>query len=306
MIYTDGPQPTLPLPRRCPQHSRHHAGCEECRRYSRALRKRQRILRNRGQYTEPTVMDAAQARGHILALAATGMSYSQISRCANLSTNYVRQLAVQQRTQCSKAVAHRILAIKPQQPLRAGHVPATGTARRIRALVAIGYPQTVQATWYGMTNIYLSQIARDTATRVTQSTANTVRQAYDRMSMTPAPDTTQARNARNHALRCGWPSPLAWDDTDIDDAATKPAIGGDCDIAYDEPKVILACRGELPYEQLTRSERPDAIRQLNSAGLNDSKIAEVLQAKPETIQRRRIRMRLPARADGGQLTRRSA
>lgn len=96
-------------------------------------------------------------------------------------------------------------------------VDATGTRRRIQALIAIGYRHTVLATELGVSHDVIRK--RSIAPKVNRDTAAAVAGLYDRLSMTvPVGRTPGERvaisRARNLAARNGWPPPLAWDNPD--------------------------------------------------------------------------------------------
>jgi hypothetical protein len=96
-------------------------------------------------------------------------------------------------------------------------IDATGTRRRVRALVRIGWPTSELAARLGVSfqNVYDYTI-RD---KVRRSTAAKVAALYDELSMLPGPSSSASIRARSK----GWPPPLAWDDDEIDDPAARPA-----------------------------------------------------------------------------------
>jgi hypothetical protein len=126
--------------------------------------------------------------------------------------------------------ATRILAVKPTlnaYGYRARVEPA-GTVRRIQALVAVGYPQSVLAAYLGRPEERLRGSVRSGI--VTASLARAVRELYDRLWDQPPPQRTRAERtamsyARNYAAARGWVPPLAWDDDTIDDPSAGPAEG---------------------------------------------------------------------------------
>lgn len=99
--------------------------------------------------------------------------------------------------------------------------PSTGTARRIRALVAMGYSQTHIARAVGIGPTYISKLAANIRGQVNRQTADRISAIYDKLSMTPGP----SRAARDFAHRKGWMPPLAWDDDTIDDPDATPNPG---------------------------------------------------------------------------------
>lgn len=98
-------------------------------------------------------------------------------------------------------------------------VDATGTARRIRALQAIGWPlyHLDRALGHGDGNPRTSNYVHNLChrERVRASTAAKVARIYDQLSGTPGP----SERVRNLARKRGWAPPLAWDDIDDPDEA---------------------------------------------------------------------------------------
>jgi len=98
-------------------------------------------------------------------------------------------------------------------------VPAIGTTRRIRALLAIGWTTDLIAERLGLGNYTVRDwLYRDA---VYKSTAEKIAAVYDEWSMIVGPSDL----GRRRAARKGWPPPLAWDDDTIDDPDAKPATG---------------------------------------------------------------------------------
>ncbi len=94
-----------------------------------------------------------------------------------------------------------------------------GTARRLQALMAIGYSQGQLSREVGIHQSYISKLMRNSRGRVNADTHNRVVAVYDRLSMTPGP----CQQARNKAHRRGWAPPLAWDEDTIDQPDAQPA-----------------------------------------------------------------------------------
>lgn len=99
-----------------------------------------------------------------------------------------------------------------------GHVPVLGSARRIRALVAIGWTQRAIAQRLGVDYQHVSRIVRCERMKVTGDMAARVIAAYDALWDKPGPSNA----SRARAAREGWASPMMWDDSDIDDPAGRP------------------------------------------------------------------------------------
>lgn len=96
-------------------------------------------------------------------------------------------------------------------------VPALGSLRRIRALVAIGWSMEHQAAYLGVKKQAVQNFAvksPDTLIRI--ATAAKYAELYERLQGTPGP----SARARSVAKARGWAPPLAWDD--IDDPNEQP------------------------------------------------------------------------------------
>jgi DNA-binding transcriptional regulator YdaS (Cro superfamily) len=125
--------------------------------------------------------------------------------------------------------ARALLALRPGPDLAHDHcsVDGTGLRRRMRSLVARGFPQAYLAERLGVTESTLSRDLR--GGRVTAATHRAGRALYDQLwDQDPAHHGIaphKATRARLAAQRRGWHLPLAWDDDTIDDPATLPDLG---------------------------------------------------------------------------------
>lgn len=122
---------------------------------------------------------------------------------------------------CSHAREARRLVCKRRREHRHAprNVDATGTARRIRALVAIGwsYDQIGQRLGCAWRNV--QRLALQKRPTVEQRTARRVARLYRELSVRPGP----SQRARSIADRKGWYSPIFWDR--IDDPNEHPDCG---------------------------------------------------------------------------------
>lgn len=99
-----------------------------------------------------------------------------------------------------------------------GLINATGTHRRIQALVALGHTLYDLSLELGMTTRYAGKILA--AKNVRPVTAAAVDDLYEQLSMT-RPEGWVAERSRAQAAAKGWAPPLAWDD--IDDPSELPS-----------------------------------------------------------------------------------
>jgi hypothetical protein len=127
------------------------------------------------------------------------------------------------------------------------------TARKIRALMAIGYTrqQISDASGVGDKK-YISVLARG-STRIYPQTAAAINHLYDRWHMTPQV-TTAAKRVVTSARRQGWAPPLAWDDINDPDCAPD-GIRQTCGTKDCDEQVFWTgvCRGHYYQDRKARA-----------------------------------------------------
>ncbi len=160
--------------------------CTPCREANRADHARRSRLILYGQW-QPFV-DAARAREHVRALGAAGIGWRRAAELAGVSTGavsmlvYGRPRAGRQPSRHIRAeTEQRILAVRAAPELlgNGALTDATGTRRRLQALVATGYSQSVLAGRLGMLQQNFAHVM--TRDKVTAGTARAVRQLYDEL-----------------------------------------------------------------------------------------------------------------------------
>lgn len=188
--------------------------CGPCREVQRRYDKRRRLL---GGRNEPLRTPAAPVAAHLRALLDGGHSWPQLTAATGVSPSTISRLLSGEQAMMRVDVARRILAV-PLTPI-ATHRPvdATGSIRRVRALLAVGHKSCDLAAESGVERSVFSDIVNGRVTRVRGTTAARVADVFERLSMRTG---TSVRNIRR-ALREGWAPPLAWDE-DIDDPAAVP------------------------------------------------------------------------------------
>jgi hypothetical protein len=173
---------------------------------------------------------ADRAREHVTALLAT-LTVGQIEERSGVHRTAIRVLigdfpgraASKRITRRTEAALIAVRATRLGSETK-GLVDATGTIRRLRALVALGWPRAHLERRLGFSSrtAWLLTAARRTQDQVTVSTREAVRSLYDELSLeVPSPSRATTR-ARNLAAEHGWPPPLAWDDDVIDEPAGRP------------------------------------------------------------------------------------
>jgi predicted transcriptional regulator len=201
------------------------------------------------------------------------MSWVAIGRQVGLSPDTIRLIAAGEHKKMTRHTAVKIAASRVDLAPGA-FIDSTGTVRRIKALLALGWTHAHLGQHTGLAT---SPIIHQRNGRVTVRTAQTVSETFERLCMTPGPSPL----TRQRALNMGYHVPLAWDDIDDPDAA--PAGGVPAPV--DEVKVQRAVAGHRV--DLNRDEREAAQTILEARGMCAREIAERVGRTPRTIVRRR-------------------
>lgn len=165
--------------------------------------------------------DPGLVRAHVSQLMARGLSMTAIAELAGVAHDCVLDLMAHTHKRGLYPVnADALLAVSFDLDVIPDRVmiDATGTRRRVQALVTMGYSLSAQCALLGRTVNNFYKVLRKP--KVFAETARAVRDLFRELSMTPAPPSHGATLARRMAARNGWLSPLAWDD--IDDPREKP------------------------------------------------------------------------------------
>lgn len=166
--------------------------------------------------------DASRSRKHVEWLTSQGLSQAEITRMSGVADPTLRRMRTHDRV--LKSTEKRLLAVQPfgieKRVADESKVSAVGSARRLQALVAIGYT--------GRHLCRLLEVEPVTVWRITTRSKNVelylarkIHALFDELHMTPGPSV----KARNRARKYGWVSSLAWDDTTIDDPEAAPDVG---------------------------------------------------------------------------------
>lgn len=222
----------------------------ECREAVRAYRRRVHRLQGYGQW-QPLV-DAEPARQHLQDLNAQGYSYrviaNHLGRYVAAITGIVYELnpGRGRKRRIRPEFSAAILAITPDD-LTPGFLLAVGTARRICALNAMGWPTRVIADRLGVSCPRIRQIRQQQT--VTQSTATAVASLYEELKGQDPVEhgVVPGTVVRLHRLaeREGWPDPLWWEDMGhIDDPNFDPATA-EQELSRDEQAALR--RAEIEH-----------------------------------------------------------
>jgi hypothetical protein len=161
------------------------------------------------------MVDSAPVRTHVQRLMDAGMLAEHIATAAGLGPATVSEIRRGQRDKMKWETAKALFTVQPQAGWT---VPALGTIRRARALVALGWTFYEIEQRAGLSRGYLRLVchSRGEQGRVLATSAMAVADTYEDMSMTPGPSGRQRSFARNR----GWAPPLAWNN--IDDPDERP------------------------------------------------------------------------------------
>ncbi|MFD9263709.1 hypothetical protein [Streptomyces sp. NPDC059538] len=222
-----------PLPPHGSLSRRKHHGCK-CRDCCEALR-----AYNRSRYaaqvagTWQPFVDAEPVRRHLIKLIQVGITPNRVTELTGLPRRtidgFLKRQGMKPRKRSTTAdIASKILAIEVRPDL-AAKVPATGTQRRIQALVAIGWPMEILGPHIGLKPKYVSQV--NSQAFVLHATAEAVSDTYSRLrNLRPERQGVRpasAKRARALALQRRWPTPKYWDrfPDAIDDPHFTPEYG---------------------------------------------------------------------------------
>lgn len=263
--------------------------CRECR--AAAARYKVRTLRLRAYGRWQPFVDAAPVRAHLAHLAAAGMGRGRVAELAGVSLPTVIRMATGRSSKkgvadkCRPATAEAILSVQVTIDTVGdrGLIDSTGTLRRLRALVAMGWhmqdlgqrlPGHPEATRF---------MIRNGRPRVTGAMARAARDLYRQLVGTMVPETMWTRRTRKQAAGLGWMPPGAWDDATIDDPEAVPydglpAVGE----VTDWVAIERALKGA--EVQLTSLERHYAVHAGRARDWSYTKIANALRMSASRAQ----------------------
>ncbi|MEV4041506.1 hypothetical protein [Streptomyces sp. NPDC049744] len=179
-------------------------------------------------------VDAEPVRQHISMLRAYGIGVLRVSVLADVNRSVIQKIVYgdqgrppQRRVR--ENIARKILAVQPtfDHLAACAVIPATGTTRRLQALVRAGWPAADLAECLQVHRRRVDQLLN--AERVTAGTCRTIQGLYEQLwDEDPlrhgVAEHSKAR-AIARAVSHGWPPPAAWDDEEIDDPSAEPSLG---------------------------------------------------------------------------------
>lgn len=247
--------------------------------HHRAYDRRRRRLVAAGLW-QPYV-DAAPVRAHIHELRRHHIGRYRLAAIAGVSESIIVRVAQPRRERLPRHIAERILAVTPESvaPL---YTDATGSARRLQALVADGWLQTELAARIGWKVKNFSNIIMARKPRVTMSTAHKITVMFEELALEHPPTRARAGRAFTQAAKYGWVGRDMWTDDTIDDPAAKPRTPGDF---IDEIAIDLAVAGDRRVAaSLTRRERREVVRILSPRAISSRSLANLLGVDQRTVQ----------------------
>lgn len=226
-------------------------------------------------------VDAEPARQHIRSLMQQGMGLKRIVAASDLSQGMIWKLLYgKRRADGSRTPSKRILrttearVLAVQLDLADGAlIDATGSRRRVQALVALGWSQSKIAERIGMLRSNF-RLADPSQTTITVAHDRALRSLYDELSMKLPPegewrDKIAASRARRYAKERGWLPPLAWDDELIDDPSHEPQFSRDGSHLHsddvDEAAILRRMNGDRSV-RLSKADSAELVRRWQASG----------------------------------------
>ncbi|GAA1645579.1 hypothetical protein GCM10009764_78970 [Nocardia ninae] len=176
---------------------------------------------------EPDRAPAEPVREHVARLGEAGLSQRRLVELAGLHRSVLGHLLHGGTDSAppqwvSHTTAQRILAVPvPESAVEVAAdralVASVGAQRRLRALVADGWPQAALARDLGMTRTNLGPLMH-TDRPITARRHREVAELFTRRQLTPGP----SQRARDYGRAHGWARSWQWDEDAIDDPKSRP------------------------------------------------------------------------------------
>jgi hypothetical protein len=265
------------------RHKHHKCPCDPCRDAYNAYQRNYRRQKAYGRW-QPYV-NAEPARQHLRTLMDAGISYYRVADMIGVNYAYLTGLlytkgAKQPSKKIRPETATLILAISPNTQVTKQRVDATGTRRRLQALIVMGWPQTTLARMLGRAGGGTLNGLLE-ADHVYATTADAVSRLYTHLRAA-VPENhgvlpLSAKRTRTYSRNHGWHGPLAWDTDTIDDPTAAPDVA------------------DIPDPELKRDElaeqRREEIWLLHTACLSDKEIGARVGLAVSTVRAIRDELR---------------
>lgn len=229
----------------------------------------------------PGFVDPRRAAAHVAALQHTGLSLHRIGVLSGVHEDQVR--AIPKRSKIAASAEQRILSV----PIPAGayqvaspgaRVPALGTMRRLRGLIAMGHKQRLIAERVGIHETNLAQFVTGRTTSICARNARRIADVFEKMQFEPGDDARSLARAGRRGFVHAW----AWDTDTIDDPAAQP-----------QPSMPVAAP-PLSQGRAIPADFAEIVAEHRDLGRTDNDIADRIGIKLDTLQSRM--RRLEARA----------
>lgn len=272
--------------------------------HARWMQRRRRLL-EAGEW-QPFV-PAGPVREHIKALQTAGMPVSALTKRLNLTPTAFDHMMCGRNGVLSQQVRRETAeAVMSYWPTLAdfpdmSRIDATGTRRRVQALMRLGWPQRAMAQHAGIRERQLSHVLQ--GERLTARMARVVAGVYDDLwNKTPEHHGVTlhaAHQTRVTALRRGYVGPLAWDDDTIDDPSAAPLVDAPEPSETESGENALARFLMGESVRLGPAERGEALTYLMEwTDLTVEQIAARLESTPTAVDRKWYRIKTKAREEG--------
>ena len=170
-----------------------------------------------------TVFNSDGSRRHLEVLEEAGLTRRMIARSAKVSLKALSTISSQTQKSIDASVAQRVLAVTFHPSDDRKRTPGVGAQRRIRALVAMGFPFSDLAQRLGVSQAVLESLPEKGLIRV--ALWESIDRLYDELSMTSeAPNPAVRDWAREFRVgRLRWRG-MTMRSTTIEPARTGPAV----------------------------------------------------------------------------------
>jgi hypothetical protein len=182
------------------------------------------------------VTNIETVRKHVLLLIDAGHSQRTIGEAAGIPSATVDNI-LRRSTWVTDRTFDAVMSVEIRPPWETpgvvlkprNKIPGTGTVRRLRALVRMGYSILEISTETKLNEVYLRILIRSPQSLVTVSTASRFQEFY-RRALIREPKGRFRERTRRWAESNGWTGPGGWDDIDHD---ARPARDGDLGVLID-------------------------------------------------------------------------
>lgn len=245
-----------------PRRYRRGCRCTKCKAGANRSNIKNRYLRQTGR---ATMRPADRAADHLLRLRAAGLDDKTIRKQTGICPDVMYRILRREGVIHARTEARITSVPVPEAPgpsSNRSYIPARGTVRRLRALIAAGWYGAELARRLGKVRENLAQIIdRGEDGQVAQYVADEVHALYTELHTQKPEDhginAYYADRARKMAAARGWAPPAYWDDDDLENAAFTPVANlelkrNDTAELRREEIIHFAWHGDAPEQILAR------------------------------------------------------